>query len=261
MNVKAHVNYHVVKPYRQAFHFDAEGVEGQLLVPELSSVEVEVEDLRDTQQEMDFSRHGVSFVEAASLMNRFSQTNWPLLYDQALIELVQSTTGAAEVLVFDHTVRIDDPKALRRPARNVHNDYSEGAIAQRLEDLVGREKAKQYQQGHFGFINVWRPVENPIMSSPLGFICPHSMRNEDWMPIDLIYPDRQGEILGVAANPNHHWFYLSKMRPDEAVIFNVFDNQGLPYVAHSALDRQETGYTQQPPRKSIESRLLVRYAS
>ncbi|MDP5255280.1 MULTISPECIES: CmcJ/NvfI family oxidoreductase [unclassified Vibrio] len=258
MNVKANVNYHVVKPFRQAFYFDVEGVEGQLITPELASVEVDVEDLRETEQVTDFLRHGVTFVNAPSVIKDFTQPGWQALYEQELTELAQRFTGAKDVLVFDHTLRVDDPDASRRPARNVHNDYSEQAIAQRLEDLVGREKAKQYEQGHFGFINVWRPVDNSIMSSPLGFICPYSMHQEDWMTIDLIYPDRQGEILGVAANPDHHWFYLSKMRPEEAVIFNVYDNQGLPYVAHSALERQEAG-DDHPPRKSLESRLLVRY--
>ena len=78
------------------------------------------------------------------------------------------------------------------------------------------------------------------------------------MTIELIYPDRIGQILGVAANKNHDWFYLSKMTPDDVTIFNIYDNQGRPFLAHSALDMEITDNVT-TPRKSIESRTLVRY--
>lgn len=82
---------------------------------------------------------------------------------------------------------------------------------------------------------------------------------DDWMDIGLIYPDRFGQILGVAANPAHKWFYQSQMTPDEVVLFNIYDNTGRPHLAHSALD-MEGDEDVLVPRKSIESRTLVRYA-
>ena len=57
------------------------------------------------------------------------------------------------------------------------------------------------------------------MSPPLGFICPDSMDVEDWINIELWYLDRKGEILDVAPNPEHRWFYKSKMRVDVGIIF------------------------------------------
>jgi len=84
------------------------------------------------------------------------------------------------------------------------------------------------------------------------------MSPDDWMDIGLVYPDRIGQILGVAANPAHEWFYLSKMNPNEAVIFNIYDNSGRPHLAHSALDLPGDEDAR-VPRKSIESRTLVRY--
>jgi hypothetical protein len=162
------------------------------------------------------------------------------------------------VTVFDHTVRVDDPSAVRRPARNVHNDYSAAGARQRLAELVGEERAVQLEAGHYGFVNVWRPIDDPIKTSPLGFIHPSSIDPQDWVTIDLIYPDRVGQILGVAASSGHDWFYLSGMTPDEVVILNVFDNRGRPHPGHSALDIDGSPEPQ-APRKSIESRTLVRY--
>ncbi|MEO0994286.1 MAG: CmcJ/NvfI family oxidoreductase, partial [Pseudomonadota bacterium] len=87
---------------------------------------------------------------------------------------------------------------------------------------------------------------------------PASVDAEDWVPIELIYPDRIGHILGVVANEQHDWFYLSGMTPDEVAIFNIYDNRGRPSIGHSALDMVEDP-TVQSIRKSIESRTLVRY--
>lgn len=81
---------------------------------------------------------------------------------------------------------------------------------------------------------------------------------EDWINIELWYLDRKGEILGVAPNPQHRWFYKSKMRVDEGIIFNIYDNSGIPHLAHSALDMSEE-VAKKATRKSIESRLLVKY--
>ena len=84
------------------------------------------------------------------------------------------------------------------------------------------------------------------------------MNAKDWIDIELIYPDRKGQILGVIENVNHEWFYFSNMTPQEAIIFNIYDNNGRPHLAHSALDilgEKDAGVT----RKSIETRTLVRY--
>lgn len=76
--------------------------------------------------------------------------------------------------------------------------------------------------------------------------------------LDLIYPDRQGQILGLARNPEHEWLYQSRMTPDEVAFFNIYDNRGRPSIAHSALDMVEDQCVTSI-RKSIESRTLVRY--
>jgi len=86
-----------------------------------------------------------------------------------------------------------------------------------------------------------------------------TLQKNDWMDIGLIYPDRLGQILGVAANSAHEWFFKSRMSPDEVVIFNIYDNGGRPHLAHSALDLPSDVFAK-TPRKSIESRTLVRYS-
>lgn len=184
--------------------------------------------------------------------------DWQPAYDAELMRLLQDELNAKEVIIFDHTVRIDDPNADRKPARNVHSDYSQSGTEQRLVDLLGAEAAADWAKGHYGVINIWRPIATPINSAPLGFVAPDSVADADWITLDLIYSDRMGEIMGLAANPNHRWIYMSKMTPDDVAYFNIYDNDGLPSIAHSALDMTEDPSIQ-TIRKSIESRTLVRY--
>ena len=260
MQVSASVNYHVQKDEAQAFEFDVDGIIGNLVSPELVTTAIDVTDLRDKSRPNRFDQDGIVFVDQATEVQDFTATkDWEHIYDAELKQLLASQIGAREVIVFDHTVRIDDPNASRRPARNVHNDYNQAGAEQRLVDIVGEDRARTFHEAGYGFVNVWRPIEHTIQSSPLGFIRPSSMIAEDWMDIGLIYPDRFGQILGVAANPAHEWFFLSGMTPDEAIIFNIYDNTGRPHLAHSALDLPGDADVT-VPRKSIESRTLVRYS-
>lgn len=259
MSKTATVNYHVHKPTRQAFHIDAGGVVGQLISPELVATEIPLKDLRGTEAAFSFAQDGISFVAAPTTIADFDEApDWKPAYDTELTELLSQKLSAQEVVIFDHTLRVDDPQSERKPARNVHSDYSREGAEKRLVDILGPERAAEWSNGHYAFINVWRPVENPINSAPLGFVRPASVKDEDWILIDLIYPDRRGHIMGLAANKDHEWVYQSCMTPDEAVFFNIYDNRGLPSVGHSALDLVENPAVTSI-RKSLESRTVVRF--
>lgn len=260
MQIDANVNYHVKKSVPQNFEFDVDGIIGNLVSPELVTTPVRVSDVRSSTFHPQFASDGLTFLKRPSAVRDFESNDaWRSTYDAELKELLKAEIGAKEVIVFDHTVRIDDPDAPRRPARNVHNDYSQAGAEERLIDLVGEAQAEEFHKAGYGFVNVWRPVERVITTSPLGFIHPSSVERDDWMDIGLVYPDRFGQILGLAANEGHEWFYQSAMTPDEIAVFNIYDNQGRPQLAHSALDLPGDANAT-TPRKSIESRTLVRYS-
>lgn len=259
MSQTAIVNYHVHKPVRQAFTLDASGIVGNLISPELAATKVNVADARTGEVIPKFEDASVGFTKFPTKVASFeTNTDWHNTYDHELAQLLQSEANAQEVVIFDHTVRVDNQNAERKPARNVHSDYSVDGAKKRLIDILGIERAEEWSTGHYAFINVWRPVDTPINSAPLGFILPESVAPEDWILLDLIYPDRMGQIMGLAGNPAHKWIYMSKMTPQEVAYFNIFDNRGRPSIAHSAMDMLEDPNIQ-TIRKSIESRALVRY--
>lgn len=255
------VNYQVPDRGRPTYHIDAGGESGRLVSPPHAPVQVTLADEREDAVSMTFAADGVAFVTAPSRVAAFPDAGgWRATYDAELTTLLTREVGAHEVVVFDHTVRVDDPDALRRPARNVHTDYSPAGARQRLDDILGPERAAEWAAGHYAFINVWRPIGAPVNSAPLAFVRPASVPADDWLLIDLIYPDRVGQIMGLVPRAAHEWVYRSKMAPDEVVFFNIHDNRGRPPVAHSAVDLIED--PQVPAvRRSVESRTLVRFAS
>ena len=253
------VNYHIHKPERQAFTLDAEGIAGNLVSPELVPTKVNLVDERTAMRRTSFADASVAFAALPTKVASFEGgTDWHDTYDRELTDLLRSEINAKEVVVFDHTVRVDDPDADRRPARNVHSDYSVDGAKQRLVDILGPSRAEDWSKGHYAFVNVWRPVGAPINSAPLGFVLPETVAQDDWILLDLVYPNRTGQIMGLAANPDHRWIYMSKMTPDDVAYFNIFDNRGRPSVAHSAMDLVEDPNIQ-TIRKSIESRTVIRY--
>lgn len=252
------VNYHVHKAERQAFEIDADGIVGKLVSPELAPTEIAIRDTKAGEAQVTFAQDSVGYETYPSKISDFSSTDWRDTYDAELTDLLRRKLNALEVVIFDHTVREDDPNSDRKPARNVHSDYSAEGAEKRLLDILGDTRAKEWSSGHYAFINVWRPIGAPINSAPLGFVRPASVRQDDWILIDLIYPDRRGHIMGLAANPSHEWVYRSKMTPEEVAIFNIYDNRGRASIGHSAIDLVEDARITSI-RKSIESRTLVRY--
>mgnify|MGYP001802224579 CR=1 FL=1 len=260
MQVPATVNYHVAKDEPQFFRFDPDGRVGELIAPELLPTRIQAHDLRSPHRVApEFTRDGLLFIDApSSVLADRSDNAWQSVYNREVEELLTRELDVREVVVFDHTVRIDDEQAVRRPARNVHTDYSRRGAEDRLVDIVGEERAAEFRRSGFGVVSLRRPLGDPVLSSPLGCILPASLDPGDWIDIELRYPDRRGHILGVVPNEAHQWVFLSEMQPDEVAIFNFFDSSGLAPVAHSALDLMGQSPVVRP-RRSIETRTLVRY--
>ncbi|WP_282609810.1 CmcJ/NvfI family oxidoreductase [Pelagibius sp. Alg239-R121] len=174
--------------------------------------------------------------------------------------LVKELTGAEVVIPFDHTTRIDDERdGLRRPARHAHNDYTPKSVAQRTIDLLGEARAAKALEGRIAQINVWRPLENVVQTSPLALVDARTVAPKDLVATDLVYTDRVGEIFSLAYNPGHRWFHFPEMTPDEVLLIKGYDSADdgtAKYSPHTAfeLPRSAEGV---PPRKSIEIRTMA----
>ena len=181
-------------------------------------------------------------------------------YYPQVIELFRERLGASEVLIFDHTVRTDaGTEGVRKPARHVHNDYTAASTIQRVIDIVGGDDAVARLRNRFAQVNLWRPIETPVFTSPLAVADAQSVAREDFVKADIIYSDRRGEVYEVLHKDTHRWFYFPEMKPHEAILFRGFDSAedvSHPFTPHTAFD-DPTSLSSTAPRKSIELRAMA----
>lgn len=193
------------------------------------------------------------------------------LYDETWVEksylpamerLVAEVTGAKRVIAFDQTVRTaalkrPDGRPTREPVPRVHNDYTEKSAPQRVRDLLPDE-AEAMLKKRYAFINVWRPIAEPLLHLPLAFCDARSLGPDDLVAADLLYRNRVGETYAVRYNAKHRWYYFSAMKRSEVALLKVFDSDKsrARLAVHSAFDDPTTP-ADAPPRASIEVRTIA----
>ena len=184
-------------------------------------------------------------------------------YHAEVEALIKRETGAAKVVVFDHTVRTADravERGLRTPVRSVHNDYTEKSGPQRVRDLLPADEAEARLGKRFAEYNVWRNIaRDPVETTPLGLVDAESIAPRDLAVCDLVYADRTGEIYQGVYNADHRWCYFPGMTRDEAILIKCYDSMKdgrARFSLHSAFD-DPTSPADPKPRQSIEARAFA----
>jgi hypothetical protein len=147
---------------------------------------------------------------------------------------------------------------VRTPVQVVHNDYTARSGAQRVRDLLDPEAAAARLAGRFAIVNVWRPIRGPVRTAPLTLADAQSVAPDDLVPVDLVYPERVGEIYELAHNPAHRWFTFPGMTPDEALLIKGYDSaeDRARFTPHASFE-DPTAPPDAASRESIELRTLA----
>ena len=184
------------------------------------------------------------------------------LYYREVEALVKEVAGASRVVAFDHNVRNTamserGENGAQGPVRYAHNDYTERSGPQRVRDLFGAE-AERLLRSRFAVINVWKPIRGPVQQAPLAVCDARTIDPGDFVPSDLRYRDRTGEVYSLRFSPTHAWFYFPEMQADEAMLLKCFDSDRscARFTAHSAFD-DPGSRADAPARESIEVRTLA----
>lgn len=167
--------------------------------------------------------------------------------------LLEKVDGAKRILLFDHTIR--RPTGNRNPVTRVHIDQTTSSAAARVHHHLPDEAATLLQS-RYRIINVWRPLNGPVMALPLAVADSATVSDEDLIPIEHRYPDRTGETAAVRFNEEQKWYYWSGMTNDERLLLLCFDSEKGARVPHTAFvdPRTPEGAV---GRESIEVRALV----
>ena len=233
------------------------------IVPEPHSVPIH--DLRPIGETVSLDREGFALVRQNSEVKDFyDEDEVRSVYYPEAERLIKAATGADRVFVFDHTVRkrvqgaADRDGGLRQPVARVPVDHTEKSGPQRVRDLISDE-AEKLLKGRVQIINLWRPIRGPLLDSPLAVCDARTVRPNELVAGDLVYPNRVGETYSVKYNPDHQWFYVPRMTADEILLLKCFDSKTdgrARFAPHSAFIDPTTP-PDAPPRESIELRTLV----
>ncbi|MGO9605163.1 MAG: CmcJ/NvfI family oxidoreductase [Candidatus Binataceae bacterium] len=224
---------------------------------------VPIYNAREIAGELSLDKQGFTLAHQKSAVTNFYDADEVrAVYYPEVERLVKEITGAVKVHVFDHNVRNramadQGTRGVQGPVRVAHNDYTLKSGPQRVRDLLPDE-ADELLKNRFAVINVWRPIHGPVEESPLAVCDAASMVQQDFVPQDLKYQNRTGEVYSVAYNPNHRWFYFPKMQQTEVMLLKCYDSDPhhTRFTARSAFE-DPTSPPNAPPRESIEVRTLV----
>ncbi len=228
-----------------------------------------IRDARPRRQALSLDREGFVLVDHATRVRNFYDPHEiESVYYPEVERLVKEQTGAARVLVFDHTLRTGDEttrveKSLREPVKVVHNDYTEWSGPQRVRDLLPAAEAEALLEHRMAVVQVWRPIRDPVLSSPLAICDARSVRPGDLIAAERHHENRVGEIYQLAFNPAHRWYWFPEMQRNEALMFKCYDSQKdgrARFTAHGSFDDPATP-ADAPVRESIEVRTLAFWGS
>jgi hypothetical protein len=224
---------------------------------------VRVHDARPLAGKLSLDRQGFVLTRHDTAVKDFhDEAEIKAVYHAEVEALVKRMTGAARVVVFDHTIRVaDNPvgRGLRPPVQSTHNDYTEKSGPQRVRELLGEAAAAPLLQRRFAEYNVWRPIRGPVAMAPLALVDSQTIAPHDLAVCDLVYADRTGEIYQGVYNPAHRWYYFPRMERHEAILIKCYDSARdgrARFSLHSAVD-DPTAPADAPPRESIEIRTFA----
>ena len=131
--IRADLNYIVDTGVPPVTYVDWPERESESRPPVFEKKNVIVRDGRPLRDAFMLDTHGFVFADHDTKVRDFTdEKERSSVYDGEVQALIKQHSGATDVVVFDHTIRIAD-KALREaekarpPVRGVHNDYTEGS--------------------------------------------------------------------------------------------------------------------------------------
>ncbi len=197
----------------------------------------------------------------------YDDTAVEAVYEPELEVLLKEATGADRVAIFDHTRRSDsadgaaNPDGLRGPASRVHVDYTVASGPVRAADALGAEEVERIlgTGGRIVQINVWRPITGPVQRTPLALADAASVKTDELVATDQVFPDRVGEIYQLAHGSGPRWYWAPRMERDEVLLIKSWDSlddgraRFTPHGAFPLSDQKPDA----PARESIETRTYL----
>jgi len=188
-------------------------------------------------------------------------------YFKECADLVTKLTGASKAVPYHFRYRhvepdtnVDDEKnSSTKPAVLLHLDNDKNSATATMKEYIGAE-SEEWLGKHWMILNVWRPLSVPATQYPLSVIDPQTFDfDRDQAPI-YTRNNYKSNILAVKENPDYNFYYVSDLKPEEALVFRNYESKpdgtsrtGMPHGAFTDANTPADA----PPRRSIEVRVLA----
>ncbi len=151
------------------------------------------------------------------------------VYSPEMERLKKDAADASKVVVFDHTIRVDDgeiqkTRKVRRPVRGTHNDFTTESAEQCVRDLLPADEAEARLKKRFGSINVRRPIQGPAATAPLTICECGTIVDGDLKAVERRYQDRIGGVYHLVHAPDQRWCYFTATVRDEILQLKCYDS-------------------------------------
>lgn len=227
-------------------------------------LDVTIHDVRGREKDFTLDNNAFAVLQGiSSEENDFNDDDQikRVYYPEVEKVILDNVPGSNRVLIFDHTIRRPQPESdtARGPVMRAHIDQTQWAAAERVRHHLPDE-AETLLKSRYRIINVWRPLNGPVLSFPLAVADGATVDSSEIVPIDHRYPERTGEVAGVKYSAQQKWYYWSGMKNTERLLLKCADSDERVgkwgRVPHSAFEHPRTPEGA-PGRESIEVRALV----
>ena len=217
-------------------------------------------------EELALDRQGFQLVHQETAVRDFyDRAEVEKVYYREIEALLKEATGAEKVVVFDHQVRnIEFSKQGEKDAR----EYVRTVLQRLHREVRTASRAGSSAGGGSGRRDCVIASRDQCLAAdsrtdrihaPPAVCDARSIDPNDFVPTDLVYRDKLGEVYRFTYDPQHRWYYFPRLERDEAILLKCYDSKEdgrARFSAHSAFD-DPTSSPDAAPRESIEVRALV----
>jgi hypothetical protein len=225
--------------------------------------EVVVTDLRSLAHPPSIERNGFTLLQQPTEVWDFPDSSQleQVLYPEA-VALAKRLNGAAHAIAFGPVARSDRPgnSQSRLPAFGAHVDYGRRTIEDIARPILGAQ-ADHWLSKRVVLMNLWRPVST-VYRTPLALCDASTVQSDDLHDSEIrggLDDPNRAPLYGynLSYNPDHRWYYASRMQPDELFAFKLYDSDSArpQWTGHTAINDPETP-DDAPPRQSMEIRTI-----
>jgi hypothetical protein len=222
-----------------------------------------ITDLRSLADSPSIERNGFTMLREPTAMRDYQDATEieQVLYPEA-VGLAKRLNSAAHAIAFGPVARSDSPdySQSRLPAFGAHVDYGRRTIEDMARPLLGAQ-ADYWLAKRVVLMNLWRPIST-VYRTPLALCDASSVKSADLHDSEIrggLDDPNRAPLYGynLSYNPEHRWYYASRMQPDELFAFKLYDSDSArpQWTGHTAINDPETP-DRSPPRQSMEIRTI-----